>query len=534
MLLAQPTRQPIQKKLQPNTVQATHEQSHPTQSPNHYKKIELLCFISVLTIGSALAYSLTSNSMPAPSLRGKDKSNIDLNKIQSKPQRPVEPIIEPPIQGSSYNINNLILEEDPSSYQGMTFLGQKNVIMEQYTGTEPLTGFKLAVIENVYQFKLHISNTHDITLNANPEFGSAEEAQKTGEKYARIIGQLPSYLHTCIKEINLHKHGDHKLSESSLRQSLLIYSDSFLQSLKDTPEAIEESLFSAVTWVSSELIHKDSTQYQQAIDTDGSYISTNARDDANSDFFETLPIAYLLKERPWRVPHSVREAAMKHIPNRLNYIEKHVMPNKHGYTHSYEGNKKPPYSGTVWISDKIITPEDPSTYCGLTYEGLEDTFMSQYRGHTPQSGWGMYFTRDTFHFKVEVSATHTINFNVNPDYGSQEAAEKDAAKYGKIIGQLPSALQNGIKQIYLHNNGNHSQSANGYAHYITIHAEQDRVHPTFSEEVMFHEAVHASLEIKTQRTRAYDLAMEKDGVGISTYAESRPDREDLTESLLPI
>ena len=55
----------------------------------------------------------------------------------------------------------------------------------------------------------------------------------------------------------------------------------------------------------------------------------------------------------------------------------------------------------------------------------------------------------------------------------------------------------------------------------------------FTEEVMFHEAAHTSLDVAHANAPGWREAQRADGGFISTYARDNPDREDIAESILP-
>lgn len=203
-------------------------------------------------------------------------------------------------------------------------------------------------------------------------------------------------------------------------------------------------------------------------------------------------------------------------------------------------NKKvPPYDGTVWVSGNILTPADPSTFVGVTYEGQADSNMEAFHGDAPNTDWKIDCVKNAYNFQLQISANKTIPVRVSPDFGSVDAAQQEVARYGKILGQMPSFLQNDLAQIDMHKQGNHTYSANGSRHSILIYKEaNDRLYGDKNfehlEEATFHECVHAAVEAKHKDTPNYQAAMQADGVALSNYADKYPDREDLSESLLLI
>lgn len=201
--------------------------------------------------------------------------------------------------------------------------------------------------------------------------------------------------------------------------------------------------------------------------------------------------------------------------------------------------KVPPYDGTVWVSGNIFTPADPSTFVGVTYEGQADSNMEAFHGDAANTDWKIDCVKNAYNFQLQISANKTIPVRVSPDFGSVDAAQQEVARYGKILGQMPSFLQNDLAQIDMHKQGNHTYSANGSRHSILIYKEaNDRLYGNKNfehlEEATFHECVHAAVEAKHKDTPNYQAAMQADGVALSNYADKYPDREDLSESLLLI
>ncbi|MYA63463.1 MAG: hypothetical protein F4Y21_02190 [Gemmatimonadetes bacterium] len=78
---------------------------------------------------------------------------------------------------------------------------------------------------------------------------------------------------------------------------------------------------------------------------------------------------------------------------------------------------------------------------------------------------------------------------------------------------------------------------NPYNGSILIHTEDSStrlaIDEGFLEEVLMHEAAHASLDMEHRDAPAWLVAQQADGVAISGYAEEFPGREDVAESILP-
>jgi hypothetical protein len=187
----------------------------------------------------------------------------------------------------------------------------------------------------------------------------------------------------------------------------------------------------------------------------------------------------------------------------------------------------------------VYRPGDPSRYIGVSYEGISDQAMEVFQGDTPNTDWHVETVKDVYCFQLQASTQHRIRVHAAPDFGSRQAAQAEVERYGKIIGQMPSFLTKGLKQIGIHNKGHHTFSANGQRHSMLIYKEaNDQMFGEHNyphlEEATFHELTHAAIEAGHIRSTDYALAVAADPIAISDYAANNPQQEDLSESLLMI
>ena len=181
----------------------------------------------------------------------------------------------------------------------------------------------------------------------------------------------------------------------------------------------------------------------------------------------------------------------------------------------------PPFGGTVWITPDILGPSDPTSFRSVTYEGRGMEFF--WNGER-------WVTLDVYRFTVRYAGGQ-LEFQVHPDFGSQEAARSEVDTYAPALGRLPAALLSGIEEVEVHSIGVGAQGSEGFIHIDA--SDADELIPSgFLEEVLFHEAGHASLE-RHRDSAGWRTAQQADGVFISTYARDHPDFEDVSESILP-
>ncbi len=183
----------------------------------------------------------------------------------------------------------------------------------------------------------------------------------------------------------------------------------------------------------------------------------------------------------------------------------------------------PPYAGTVWVTPDILGPSDPTSLESVTYvgRGLRDVFDRRV------DAWA---TVDAYLFDVQFGE-QTVEFQVNPEFGSEEAAREQVDRFAPPIGRLPPVLMSGIRQADV-NAGNELFGGNAGDGSLLIHTDIPRWHEEYLEEVFLHEGAHISLDPSTWDAPGWRSAQEADGVFISVYARDYPDREDVAESFL--
>jgi len=87
---------------------------------------------------------------------------------------------------------------------------------------------------------------------------------------------------------------------------------------------------------------------------------------------------------------------------------------------------QPPYQGTIWIDPDIITADDPSAFESLTYVGRGNHVV--YDRRVP--GW---VTINAYLFDVVWDDGIQSQAQINPEFGSINAATIEAEKYGRAI-----------------------------------------------------------------------------------------------------
>lgn len=185
---------------------------------------------------------------------------------------------------------------------------------------------------------------------------------------------------------------------------------------------------------------------------------------------------------------------------------------------------EPPFSGTIFIDPDIITASDPTTFTGLSYAGQATRTMYDRR----TAGFVMV---NAFLFDASFDDGLTAEIQVNPEFGTVEAAEVVAEFYADAIGRLPTALRSDVETVWIHEG---DQPFGGGNDNLLIHVGQgdDYIADGILEETLVHEAAHTSLN-SVDTSAGWLAAQAADPTFISTYARDFPTREDVAESFLP-
>lgn len=184
----------------------------------------------------------------------------------------------------------------------------------------------------------------------------------------------------------------------------------------------------------------------------------------------------------------------------------------------------PPYDSTADTVFDIIRSDDLSTFRCLEYIGQDDRQIWDKRVDGEP-------VVNAFLFLADYTDGTAIEIAVNPEFATVDDAHKEAMRYAVPLGQLPFVLRAGVKRFSIHGGDKafHAGTAQivVYAQKASLRIEQNHL-----EESLFHEAVHASLDDEHREAPAWKEAQRADGRFLTSYGQSRPEREDLAETAL--
>jgi hypothetical protein len=173
----------------------------------------------------------------------------------------------------------------------------------------------------------------------------------------------------------------------------------------------------------------------------------------------------------------------------------------------------------------IITASDPTTFQALSPKGQGNRTMFDRRANA-------FVQFQAYLFDATFSDGLSAEIQVNPEFGSSEAARVEAEKYAIVIGRIPKALRLDVLTVWIHKG---MEPFGGGNNNLLIHVGQGDAYIAdgILEETFVHEAAHTSLDAAHAASAGWLSAQAKDVNFISTYARDYPTREDVAESVLP-
>ena len=102
----------------------------------------------------------------------------------------------------------------------------------------------------------------------------------------------------------------------------------------------------------------------------------------------------------------------------------------------------PPFGGTIFIDPDIITPEDPTTFISLIYNGQGSRTMFDRRVND-------WVTLNPYLFPAQYDDGLYIEIQVNPEFGNPEVAEVQALKFAEVIGRLTTQLRKDVETVWI-------------------------------------------------------------------------------------
>ena len=219
-------------------------------------------------------------------------------------------VVRPPFEGTIFIDPDIITPSDPTTFQDLSVAGQGSRTMFD----RRVDGWITVV---AHLFNASFDDGLSVEIQVNPEFGESAIALAEAEKYAQVIGRLPTALRKDVETVWIHK-GTELFGGGN--NNLLIHvgqADLYLQD-----GILEETFVHEAAHTSLDAAHASAPVWLAAQSADPTFISTYARDfprreDIAESFLPYLAIRY----RPERISLSLANTIMQTMPNRIAYFD---------------------------------------------------------------------------------------------------------------------------------------------------------------------------------------------------------------------
>ncbi|MCS4435716.1 hypothetical protein [Aquiflexum gelatinilyticum] len=179
--------------------------------------------------------------------------------------------------------------------------------------------------------------------------------------------------------------------------------------------------------------------------------------------------------------------------------------------------------GSVFLGPNTITPADPSILQTVNFITTESRTV-------PDNRFPNNAQANVHIFQAIYTNGTQIEMVVNTQISPLSEAERQAKLYADILGKLDPVLIGGIESVFIHPGDANFTGPVGMIVAHTGRAEKDYTPIGTLEEVMAHEAVHASIDPLYLGSREWNQAQKSDIAFISEYARDFAETEDLAES----
>jgi hypothetical protein len=179
--------------------------------------------------------------------------------------------------------------------------------------------------------------------------------------------------------------------------------------------------------------------------------------------------------------------------------------------------------GTVFLGPDTIATLDPSILGSIGFVATEIRTV-------PDGRYANDVATEVYIFEALYGQSLAVEIVVNTQITPFTQAEQQAQLYAKILGQLDPMLIQGVKTVFIHPGNPLFRGPVGSIIAHIGRAETDYIPIGVLEEVMAHEAVHASIDPLYWNADSWVRAQKSDLNFVSKYSRDFPEREDLAES----
>ena len=227
-------------------------------------------------------------------------------------------ILEPPFGGTMWDLPDLIKSSDYTIYS-----------TSSYQGIETRLFYDKSIPDFInypaHVYKVNFGDDLSIDFEIYTEF-TLEEAGNIEQKYAPLIGQLGKDLRRNIKSFEFLKGEEVASAQRTddLNYANITFHTDWLTLVETrfSGDRTEELLIHESAHLSIDPYVYGQQEWTDAVNLDGNYISTYAKDNPNSeDVAETFQAYIAVKYFPDRISNSLRDTILSVCLNRFKYFD---------------------------------------------------------------------------------------------------------------------------------------------------------------------------------------------------------------------
>ena len=224
------------------------------------------------------------------------------------PSDPV--VVPPPFDGTIFIDPDIITSSDPTTFQTLSFAGQDSRTMFDRRVNDWIT-------VDAFLFNAIFDDGLTAEIQVNPEFGTPDVAEAEADKYAEVIGRLPTALRVDVETVWIHRGtapfgGGNNNLLIHIGQADLYVADGIL----------EETLVHEAAHTSLDPAHASAPGWLAAQSADGTFISNYARDNPTREDIAESFLPYLaIRYRSDRISSVLAGVITRTIPNRIDYFD---------------------------------------------------------------------------------------------------------------------------------------------------------------------------------------------------------------------
>jgi hypothetical protein len=188
---------------------------------------------------------------------------------------------------------------------------------------------------------------------------------------------------------------------------------------------------------------------------------------------------------------------------------------------------EPLFHNSVVSNDlDFIREDDPEAEFCLQYLGAS-------RAEMPDKRSDILFVDDVHIFRAVFAQSNAIEIWVHPEVGDKTDAEAIVDPVLRAIARLPQPMRELLNHAVIHE-GNETAFSEDRGRFFVMYTEniRSRISTQDISETVFHESVHATLDIPHAASSEWQAAQEADGDFVTEYAQKFPKQEDMAESAL--